>query len=381
MNEIKDNPFSLLPGALVEEMLSKSQEVGQALLTAVQAVNTRKEEYRKQLSDSGLLKNISDLPHVSPPTTVGIDGAQVVDRLLATDLVACAAVAIEGLTPPAETRHWDKPHHKVYIHPEPHNTDTGTIIRGIMWELEIILAANAPHDVVFIDGSITNPFLNLNAALAKAKEFPPSILVNELIDKLPEFLKCYHSIVTSFRTDKIWVGVPKYTSKREIGFQLGWPNSYDDRAILTSILRVGEYTLPVAYDQPLTPWHINMDESLVNPSKEMKQWRDEAIDRIKELHVCYFRPHSYTPALRLEVSKALLNNKYQLSALLNAVSFQCGTPGIIEPYPLFMADRMVKNISSAIPAFRQTATMEMAHNFTEDVSEIFFTMHAYRTEA
>ncbi|MBL7856047.1 MAG: DNA double-strand break repair nuclease NurA [Cyclobacteriaceae bacterium] len=378
MNDNQRNPFSLLPEALVEEMLAKSQEVGKALLSNVREVNIHKDSYRKKLTDSGLLKHISDLPHVSPPTTVGVDGAQIVDRLLATDLVACAAVAIEGLTPPAETRYWDKPFHKVYIHPQPHHNDTGTVIRGIMWELEIILAATAPHDVVFMDGSITNPFLNLNAALNKINEFPPSNLIDELERNFPIFLNAYHDITTSTRTDKLWVGVPKYTSKREIGETQDWPKNYDDRAILTSLLRPGEYIIPVPYDQPLEPWHINMSQ-LTNKTDEMEAKLSEIIVKINDLHVCYFRPHPYTPALRLEVPKSLTTNRYQLSTLLHALSYQCGTPGIIEPYPLFMADRMVKNISTAVPAFRQTATLEMAHGFEADLAEIFFTMHAYRT--
>lgn len=378
MSKQFENPFSLLPEALVEEMLTKSQDIGKALLSNVKEVNTKKQIFRKQLEDRGWLKSLAELPHVPPPTTVGIDGAQVVDRLLATDLVACAAVAIEGLTPPAENRKWEKPFHKVYIHPQPHHTDTGTIIRGIMWEYEMILAHGAPHDIIFLDGSITNPFLNLNAALSKINNFPASNLIDELKSKFPDFLKAYHSIITSTRTDKLWVGVPKYTSKREIGQELDWPKGYDDRAILTSILKAGEYTHPVPYDQPLEPWHINM--KYVDATEEMKRLLEETIEKVGDLHVCYFRPHPYTPALRLEVPKSLTTNKYQLSTLLHAVSFQCGTPGIIEPYPLFMADRMVKNISTAVPAFRQTATMEMAHNFEDDLSEIFFTMHAYRTE-
>lgn len=380
MNDSSNNPFSLLPEALVEEMLLKSQDVGKALLANVQDVSKNRESYRKQLIDSNLLRNASELPHVTPPTTAGIDGAHIVDRLLATDLVACAAVAIEGLTPPAETRYWNRPFHKVYICPEPHHPDTGTVVRGIMWELEMILAANAPHDVIFLDGSITNPFLNLNAALAKIGDFKSSSqLIKQLEDNFEDFLQSYHTIIMSNRTDKLWVGVPKYTSKREIGFSLNWPDSYDDRAILTSILKPGEYTLPVPYDQPLQTWHIGMDQ-LRSKSDLMVQTLNEIVEKIGDLHVCYYRPHSYSPALRLEVPKSLTTNKYQLSTLLNALSFQCGTPGIIEPYPLYMADRMVKNISSAVPAFRQTATMEMAHNFQDDVSEIFFAMHAYRTQ-
>lgn len=375
----ENKPFSLLPEALVEEMLQKSQYVGQTLLSSVQEVSTRKGEYRDQLGKQGWLKNISELPYVPPPTTVGIDGAHVIERLLATDLVASAAVAIEGLTPPSETRYWEKPDHKVFIHPQAHHADTSTMIRGIMWEQETMLAATPPHDVVFLDGSITNPFLNLNAALAKINNFPPSVLIDELESAFPTFLKAYHTITTSTRSDKLWVGVPKYTSKREIGFELDWPSNYDDRSILTSILKAGEYIHPVPYEQPLQPWHIGMTQ-LHNYQNEYEFLLEEIINKINTLHVCYFRPHSYTPVLRLEVPRSLTSNKHQLSMLLHAVSFQCGTPGIIEPYPLFMADRMVKNIGTAIPAFRQIATMEMAQKFEEDHADIFFNMHSYRTE-
>jgi len=383
---IEESPFSLLPEALVEEMLKKSQQVGRVLLNNINEVSKKKDEYRDQLIAKNLLLNISELPHVPAPTTVGIDGAHVVERLLATDLVSCAAVGIEGLTPPSENRYWEKPNHKVYIHPQPHHPDTSFIIRGIMWELEITLAATPPHDVIFIDGSITNPFLNLNAAINRITKFPSGELVNELVSRFPIFLESYHTMITNSRTDKIWAGVPKYTSKREIGFDLSWPSAYDDRSILTSILRPGEFTNPVPYDQPLDPWHINMkplgvvDSKIKGKLPDFEKILNEIILKIKDLHVCYFRPHPYTPALRIEVPKSLTTNKYLLSMLLSAISFQCGTPGIIEPYPLFIADRMVKSISTAVPAFRQTATMEMAQGSGDDLSDIFFNMHSYRTE-
>ncbi|GAI46999.1 unnamed protein product, partial [marine sediment metagenome] len=59
--------------------------------------------------------------------------------------------AIEGITPPSEKRHWEKPHHRVAINPEKHDPDTSTVVRGIMMEMELELAAKAPHDIVFLD--------------------------------------------------------------------------------------------------------------------------------------------------------------------------------------------------------------------------------------
>ncbi|EGD49866.1 hypothetical protein TheetDRAFT_3326 [Thermoanaerobacter ethanolicus JW 200] len=44
----------------------------------------------------------------------------------------------------------------------------------------------------------------------------------------------------------------------------------------------------------------------------------------------------------------------------------------MEPYPLFMADRMVKHLGSAMPAFRQSSTRQIIELYEdEDFSEIF----------
>jgi hypothetical protein len=379
MEEI-NQPFYQLPEALVEDMLSKSQKVGDFLLHSLKEVNSKKDTFRSELINKEFLKKVADLPHVSPPTTCGIDGSYVVERLMSTDLVAAAAVAIEGLTPPSEKREWEKPYHKVFINPTMHNPDTTVLVRGLMWEMEIILASEAPHDIVFVDGSITNPFLNLNAAISKLQDFKGSELGNMLIRYFPDFIKGYHRIVCSTRSDKLWVGLPKYTSKREIGVQFKWPVSYDDRAMLTSLLNAGEYIVPVPYEQPNEEWHIGLSGLGSEAKKEYEKLLEDIIASINNLHVCYFRPHPYTPALRIEIHQGVSSNKYQLASLFNAIDFQCGTPGIMEPYPLFMADRMVKNLSKAIPAFRQTAMRQMAEQFENDLSEIFFNMTSYRTE-
>jgi len=128
--ENNDQPFYQLPEALVEEMLFQSQRIGDFLLKSLKEVSNKKESFRNELVKQGYLKRDSDLPNVSPPTTCGIDGSYVVEKLMATDLVAAAAVAIEGLTPPSEKREWEKPYHKVFISPVNHNPDTTVIVRG-----------------------------------------------------------------------------------------------------------------------------------------------------------------------------------------------------------------------------------------------------------
>jgi hypothetical protein len=55
----------------------------------------------------------------------------------------------------------------------------------------------------------------------------------------------------------------------------------------------------------------------------------------------------------------------------------------MEPYPLYLADRMVKHIAPAIPAYKQVLTRNMTEfeKDDENISNIIFIMHSYRTES
>lgn len=372
-----EQPFAELPEALVEEMLSKSEMVGESLHVAFKEIQESKERIRGQLQVENILKKDSEMGYPGIPTTCGVDGSYAIERLLATDFAAGAAVAIEGLTPPSEERHWEKPHHRVLIHPEKHDPDTSTVIRGVMMEMELELAAKAPHDIVFLDGSLTTPLIFMNQAINKVLESDETVIAKSLVERFGNFLDSYKIILEAARSDKLWVSIPKYTTRRELGKKLKWPSHYDDRAILTTILFPGEFTAPVSLEEPLQPWHLR----LPSDDKALERLKDEMLSAISRLYVIYYRPHNWTPTLRIEIASSIATNNSRIAVLLQGLKYQCGTPGIIEPYPLYMADRMVKHLSSAIPAFRQTATKRMAELHQGDVGEIFFSMHGYRTES
>ncbi|MCF6095628.1 hypothetical protein L1766_01190 [Thermovorax subterraneus] len=88
--------FSELPEALVEEVLEESAHIGEKLFSVFKRLQKNKNEIRKQLLTSNILKSDRDIGYPQPPTTCGVDGSYAIERLLAIDLVACAAVAIEG---------------------------------------------------------------------------------------------------------------------------------------------------------------------------------------------------------------------------------------------------------------------------------------------
>ena len=371
-----EQPFAELPEALVEEMLSKSEMVGESLHVAFKEIQENKEKVRRELQGENILKKDSEVGYPGIPTTCGADGSYVVERLLATDFAACAAVAIEGLTPPSEKRHWEKPHHRVLIHPEKHDPDTSTVLRGIMMEMELELAAKAPHDIVFLDGSLTTPLIFMNQAINKELESDETIIGKSLVEEFRDFIDSYKTILEAARSDKLWVSVPKYTTRRELGKKLNWLPHYDDRAILTTILSPGEFTAPIPLDQPPQPWHLRLPYN----DKELERLKNEVLSGIERLYVIHYKPHNWTPALRIEIASSIATNNSRIALLLQGLKYQCGTPGILEPYPLYIADRMVKHLGSAIPAFRQTATKRMTELHQGDIGEIFFNMYGYRTE-
>ena len=314
--------FSELPEALVDELLDRADDVSQELLHSFEDLREKREERRKQLMDSGIVGRDSSLPRVQSPTTCGIDGSYAVERLLAMDLAVAGAVAVEVLTPPSEKRFWSKPRHHIQVETEAHNPDTSVILRSGMIGEELILAELAPHELVLLDGSLTTPIIYFNQGFGKAREYPKLKIVEKyLVGRISQFIKAYGHILAATRNDRQWVAVPKYTVRREIGEMLEWPEAYDDRGILSYILEPGEYTSPIQLTPPDQPWHL--DTSIVSNYKDTFTEKDE-IDRLIEeiiqalnrIHVLYYRPHAYMPALRLEMSQAVSNNSARLSIVL-----------------------------------------------------------------
>jgi len=379
--ESSDRPFAELPSRLVDDILKRTEGLSQRLMNDAAQIRRNRTGWREQLSQAQLLQRDSDLPYVPIPTTCGVDGSYAVERLLASDYAAAAAVAVEGLTPPSELRYWPEPYHSVEIEVEQHHADTGTVLRAIMTGMELSLAAAAPHDVVFVDGSLTTPLIYFNQALNKASDASGLKVTRLLLARVTDYLESYCSVLSSARTDRCWVAVPKYTTRREIGRELDWPSVHDDRGLLTRVLEPGEFTRPRALQQPESPWPLNTSNIPSGSRDASVQLASRIIGLLAEIRVVYYRPHPWLPALRLETSRAAAENPARLASILHGVRHQCGTPAVMEPYPLYLADRMVKHLPRALPTFRQVTSQRIAETYEGDITEVFLALHGYRTES
>ena len=378
-------PFADLPAALVDDVLGQTSAVARELLTSFQQVREDRESLRTHLIDSGLVIAESSLGYPPIPTTCATDGSYAIERLLTTDLAAAAAVAVEGLSPPSEARHWEMPRHKSFVAAEPHLEDTATILRAVMLGEELRLVTNAPHDLLMLDGTLTLPIIYFNQALNKAPDTDQLRCAREFLDNCSAYLEAYLTILRSERSDKHFVALPKYSTRREIGGELGWPERYDDRGMLTMLLNPGELTKPRPLEHPsdsegnLT-WHLNTQRLPASVKLRATELADEVVSALGPLRVFYYKPQNWLPALRIEVSPSIASNTHRLATVVQGIKHQTATPSMLEPYPIYLADRTVKALARAIPAFRQATTQQISERYEGDIGEVFFAMHGYRSE-
>jgi len=370
-----DNPFNELPESLVVDMLDQCGDIGLKLSKSFHDLYNIKKDIRKKLKEGGLLVKDSDimLPPTYP-TCCAVDGSFSIEKLLSTDIVAAASVAVEGLAPPTEVRHWPKPRHYSKILTIKHNNATSFITSAIMMCMELSLAVKAPHNVVFFDGSFVTPLVYINQALNTLHKAPED-LKTDFSKRLNLALAAYIKIVLSKKSDQIFVAVPKYTTRQEITQNILKLNSnYEDRGLLSFVLKPGEVVGPIPAEIGTQKWYIENAPSNSEPLIK------NIIQYLNKIYIFYYRPYDHIPALRLEVSSSVAKSRNRLSVLLESVKSQCSVPGLMEPFPLYLADRMVKHLRTALPAIRKTTTQEMSKNWEGSYSDLYFAMHGYRTE-
>jgi len=366
--------FYDLPQALVEELLSKCGPVSETLSKSFQVVHDEKDLIRDRLNGLDILHRDSEVSSIPVnPTSCGVDGSYAVERLLSTDIAVTAAVAVEGLTPPMEKHYWTIPKHHCEIKAVPHCESTGSVLRAIMMCMEMELATRAPHDVVMLDGSMTTPLIYINQALGATNDAPDEL--NEILyDKIQDTVKAVRTIVEAKRSDKIFVAAPKYTTRKELTEKLSL-SGYEDRGLLSFVLESGEYVGPIEKTAVSKPWNIE------KISDEYENFVRDYMIHIRNLSIIYYRPFEHVPTLRLEVANSIARNPQRLSVLFEAIKIQCGAPSIFEPYPLYMADRMVKHLGRVLPALRRTTTQYIAERWKDNLGTTFLAMHGYRTES
>ncbi|MGD1042259.1 MAG: DNA double-strand break repair nuclease NurA [Sedimentisphaerales bacterium] len=366
--------FADLPDALVRDLLAKATPVAESVSANLKALRDARTRLCSEAQKHGLVCRKADLDVPREPSVVGVDGSYQVHRLTALDLCAAAAVAVEGTSKEAK-RYWPEPYHSMWVEGIPHCIDTIGVLRGMMVSMEMALASQAPHDLVLLDGSFSSLIIYLNQALTQqaycAKNLRDEFLTRwngGILDQLKGLLK-------SDRT----VAMPKFTSRNELlrGKMLNPPVEVDGKTLATMILNPGEYTRPLPIHDDADPASQQVDHlpEKYCPKKDM----DELLTELKGLCVIYFRPYGWLPAMRIELPSSIASSKSKISIVLEGIMRQFFSPAVIEPYPLFLADRMVKSLGSGVAVIEQTVAQHVAGD-SPDVENTLLFLQNYRTE-
>lgn len=366
--------FADLPDALVRDLLAKAVPVAEGVAGNLASLRAARESLSTEARNNGLILRKADLDVPREPSAVGVDGSYQIHRLTAVDLCASAAVAVEGTSKEA-TRHWPEPYHEMWVDGLPHRIDTVGVLRGMMVSMELQLAAQAPHDVVLLDGSFSSLIIYLNQGLTKLGS-----CAEGLRDAFTErweagTLERLKNLLRSNRT----IAMPKFTSRNELIQEniLHPPVVVDGKTLATLILQPGEYTRPLHIHTDSEPASMQVDHLPEThcPKSDM----NELLTSLRGLRVIYFRPYGWLPALRMELPQAVAESPTRLSIALEGVMRQFFSPAVIEPYPLFIADRMVKSLGAGVAVIEQTVAQHVAGE-SPDVENTLLFLQNYRTE-
>jgi hypothetical protein len=365
--------FSDLPDALVRDLLARAMPVAETVASRLNALRDSRDDVRAEVQAKGLIGQKAHLDVPREPSVVGIDGSYQIHRLTALDLAAAAAVAVEGTSKEAR-RYWQEPYHRMWVSSLEHSKNATNTLRGLMISLELDLAATAPHDLVLLDGSFIVLLIYLNQGLSGFNQ-APSVLREEFLRRWNEesVLGRFLDLIRSNRT----VAVPKYSGRNELVGLLpeGGAEATDGRTLATLILQPDEYT------KPLPIYHFgDEDQEYHLPEAHCsRELQAEMNEHIAGMRVVFYRPYGWAPAVRLELTSPIANSPARLSMALEGVKRQFLTSAIREPYPLFLADRMVKSLGAGIAVIEQ-AVAQQAVGMSADIETTLLCLQNFRTE-
>jgi len=363
-NRFMTDTFSDLPDALVRDLLAQAIPVAKSVEKRLAALKERKSQIRAAVKDQGLIQNKAELDVSREPSVVGVDGSYQMHRLTSLDLCAAAAVAVQGTAKEERNRHWPKPYHRIWVKGLPHDEKTTGLLRATMVAMELELAALAPHDIILLDGSFASLVIYVNQGLSALSG---GDLSDALRKRWEESL--FNQILAALDKERI-IAVPKYTSRTELIDKISLQIDADDKTVATLILQPGEYTQPIPISQPEQPYHLSLCTAEQNTAL------NELMNSVK---IIYFRPFGWLPAIRLEISERVANSRSRMSMLLESIQRQLFTPAIIEPYPLFLADRMVKSLGAGVAVVEQSVAQHVVGDMP-DVETSMLCLQNYRTE-
>ena len=367
--QIAADIFGDLPDALINELLERASGVGTTALKHVETQVRARKKLRKRAHHLGLINELPDLSHMPTGSVAAVDGSLVSKRLASFDLNAAAALAVDGIGFDA---HEDSPRHDIAVHTTRPLRFGREITYALMFCMEYNIASNEikTRQLVMLDGAFSTGLIAISKALISAQNHYDE-LYNDFFDRwAPSTMLRVPEIMTSDRV----IALPKRSSANEFATQT---RLFDRREIDTNgrstaslILNANEFSGPFSFDTR-TPQTLLSDG--------FPEFWKQTRALFEELQVVYFKPHPWSHAYRVEMPRIICEDEQRLHSVLDTIKRQCTNPAMMEPYPLYVADRFAKSLSKGSNALLDAVRHDVTAN-SENPEIAYAMLNTYRTD-
>ncbi len=359
--------FGDLPDALINELLTRSEDIRHLAGAAVDSRIAERDDLRERALRLGLISPVDDLWDMPEKSVAAVDGSVALLRLASFELAAAAALAVSGLGQDAEDA--DMPYDFDALVTDPIARAT-EIVYGLMFCMEYDVAQAVDSDLVMLDGAFSSGMVAISLALRSSSDLRDDLSqafkrrwVESTMDAVPGLLS----------SDSV-VAMPKRSSSNEFVTQSqlfsGKEVDTNGRSTASLILEAGEIA---------GPFILETHHFLLDPSDFYRTYTAELRDLYSEISVVYYKPKDWTHAFRIEIPPAIANDTKRFHETLEIIRRQTVNPAIIEPYPLYVADRFAKSLYKGVNALLDSVRSDViADSFKPDVAADM--MNSYRTD-
>ena len=334
--------FGDLPDALINELLTHSEEVTERASKSVGDRIDERDELRNRALSLGLIAKIDDLTDMPPKSVAAVDGSPALNRLASFELAAAAALAVDGLG--SEARKGDLPY-KFEIQIIDPVARANEITYGLMHCMEYEIANEVDRSLVMLDGAFFTGMVAISIALRAAGDSRDELSkafdrrwTASAMEAVPEILDSDNVIAVPKRSPaNEFVRQTKLFKSREIEF--------NGRSTASLILEAGEYAGP--FELETHSLHLHAPEFY-------RDYTNRLQSMFSKIKVVYYKPHDWSHALRLELPPTIASNESLLHETLEIVRRQTTNPAMLEPYPLYVADRFAKSLQKGVAALLES---------------------------
>ena len=353
-----------VPADMVAKLLERGYEVARGTAAQATRMADSRARIRASLEEMDAIvevpNDVLDEVELGDEDVSAVDGAFICDNQSIGDLCTAVAVTVGPRDGQGSS--------DVFMDSVPRSAKNKDLIAAVMASMEIQAAAGSDARVVLVDGSMHSGLITLSKALYS---------VGEASDVLSERVRACASpdvraAVEQLLSQRRFVALPKYTTTNDL---IPWLptefHSQDGKTLATMALRPGEMTL----------W---VDTLTSGKSAQRSVGRALGCTDAEERHIthlmdnvvsCYYRPHPWTPAFRLDVSKQTSDDPEATTMIIKAIRDNTLTSGILEPFPLYLVDQYAKQISNGAAPMVSMAAME---NLDDDDAQLMLAMR-YRS--